>query len=295
LRVATNLIKGGATVRSPSEGNYDWCGEKDGLQFEVECKSISNDKGRRVHKRDSLMFAGLVRKDLDKVLAKMRGGLIVHVSVPERFPSEYTAQKRLAAVVKRAILSAQDVNDVEADVTLIQFSIADSPMQGPDVSEDALRAFIKRRLGIADARTVATYKPGERALLLVIDSRTPDSLLEESFNSIKDAATRQLTGGRPGIICVKFEGVSADDLVSLAEHGDDTSALRVRTSRFLQRNDIDHLANIAFMADGPIVDQGSRGFSRGGAIYYFDNKKSRFASDARLRIFDEESVRREEI
>jgi hypothetical protein len=216
----------------------------------------------------------------------MRDGLIVRVSVPDRFPSEYLAQKQLVALVKRAVLSAQDVSDACTTIALTQFSIADSPMQEAEVAENDLRAFVKRKLGAGDIRVIAFHKPGERAFLLVVDSRMPDILLEETFDGIKDAVSRQLTGKRPGIVCVKFESLTDSELVSVAESRDEVSALRVLCSRFLQRRDIDHLANIAFMADGPIVDRGSGAFTRGGATYFFENRHSRFANDFRLKVFD---------
>jgi hypothetical protein len=47
------------------------------------------------------------------------------------------------------------------------------------------------------------------------------------MRTLEKAASDQLTGSRPGILCVKLEGLAADDLIEIAESEGPPTALRI--------------------------------------------------------------------
>jgi hypothetical protein len=64
ILTATHLQRRGAEVHLPADGTYDWFSINQSLPFEVECKSISNDKGRQVHFRAALDLQHLIKREL---------------------------------------------------------------------------------------------------------------------------------------------------------------------------------------------------------------------------------------
>ena len=68
--------------------------------LEVECKSISEDKGRRIHRRDALDFWGEVWPEVADIAQNLREGLAVVLTVPYRLPID--AGER-AALVKEVV------------------------------------------------------------------------------------------------------------------------------------------------------------------------------------------------
>ncbi|MDR2128218.1 MAG: hypothetical protein LBP52_04010 [Burkholderiaceae bacterium] len=66
---------------------------------EVEYKSISEDKGRKIHRRDALEFFHLVASKLARICKTLKVGLSVVLTVPGRLPTSYTDRKALAELV----------------------------------------------------------------------------------------------------------------------------------------------------------------------------------------------------
>jgi hypothetical protein len=61
------------------------------------------------------------------------------------------------------------------------------------------------------------FSPGRQALVLAIESRKPDRVLAGIRRQLRDTAEDQFGGERPGIICVQFHDLSADELQELGE------------------------------------------------------------------------------
>ena len=90
LQAATHFARRGHRVawhRLKTEGSFDLLIEDLGPNgLEVECKSISDDKGRRIHRRDALEFWGELWTDVAGVAQNLRSGLAVVLTVPHRLP-----------------------------------------------------------------------------------------------------------------------------------------------------------------------------------------------------------------
>ena len=79
LTVATHFVKRGHTISWPElvgMGRFDIFVEDIGASgLEVECKSASEDKGRRIHRRDALEFHALIRHRLEPLAHRLSSGL----------------------------------------------------------------------------------------------------------------------------------------------------------------------------------------------------------------------------
>ena len=109
LQAATHFVRRGQHVvwhRVNNGGSFDLLIDDLGLAgLEVECKSISENKGRRVHRRDALEFWGELWKDIASVAQNLHSGLAVVLTVPYRLPIDATDRAALAKAVVARVLA----------------------------------------------------------------------------------------------------------------------------------------------------------------------------------------------
>jgi hypothetical protein len=285
LTMATHLLRNGVLLRLPA-GRYDWLAERDRLKFEVECKSISFDKGRQIHTREFLELSHIIKQEVFRTLHSLTRGILVRVRVPTRLPSAHIDKKRIAAQVKEAILSAQDGASPLASVSQQHFELIP---EMPWDNQDGLRDFLRDRFEIVGQRAIAIQTESGGALLLVVESETPDDLLGQTMDTLRVSGREQLSSTNPGILCAKFEGITADELIEVAEEREKRpSALRMQVSRLMDTPTLRHVALFAFVADGKVEQTKDGTYTRVGASYVFWNPRSEFKEDARLRLFDED-------
>jgi hypothetical protein len=284
MLIATHLQRQSALIQLPTDGTYDWLAERDGLSFEVECKSISNDKGRPVHYRESLDLFNLAKKALGKITDRVVGGLLVDVRLPGRLPSAHSIRKEICTEIRRAVLSGAAHRKELAAVSTHTFSLAELTLRG-DASDNALvNDFLKRRYGALQGRYAAAHTTrGGGLLVLAVGSEIPEDTIGETMQEVKDAASDQLTGVRPGVVCVKLEGVTAAELVELAEAH--PTALSRGLSELWQSTSMRRVAHVVFLADDKVEQKLSGAWSRGGMSYDFENPSSSHKGDSRLELF----------
>lgn len=284
LAMATHLGRSGAAIHLPRDGGtYDWFCERKELPFEVECKSMSPDKGRPIHLRGGLAVFHLVTKELGKILDRLIGGLLLRIRVPGRLPSAHSDQKRIATLAKEAVLSAHDSTSPLASVSQQHFVATDVPMS----DRNALRRFLHGRFAIDNQQAIAIQR-GRGVLVMVVESDMPDDVLGETMEALRKAAREQLTGTAAGLLCAKLEGLTADELTELGTvKGGHPSALQVRVNQLMSSSSLNHVVRVVFLADGDVTRTATGACSRVGASYAFWNPRSPLKDDARLRLFDE--------
>lgn len=100
LQATTHFTRRGHRVswhRASEAGTFDLLVEDLGPSgLEVECKSISENKGRRVHRPDALEFWGSLWKDVAGAAQSLRSGLAVVLTVPYRLPDDAAERVGLA-------------------------------------------------------------------------------------------------------------------------------------------------------------------------------------------------------
>jgi hypothetical protein len=274
--IATHLVKRGYDVDLPrvDQGTHDLLASRAGELFDVECKSISNDKGRQIHERDALELFSLLQKASGPFARRLQTGLLVRITVPKRLPSSHQARQAMCDQINRAILSGQDLREVELEVSLYDFDVLASPLvtHPPDMA--AVRTFFESRFGIVDRQLAIAYSNSGRALAFCIESKMPDRMLDAMIATAKEACDHQLTGERPGVICLKFEGVTADELAEVGDETGQPSPLRIATSALLNSRRDSHLVCLGYFADGFLIKHSDGGVSQEGRTYFFENETS---------------------
>ncbi|WP_175941002.1 hypothetical protein [Caballeronia sp. BCC1704] len=287
--VATHFTVRGNRVRWPElepnepelkDATFDFLIEDLGDNgLEVECKSVSHDKGRSIHRTTAFSLYEVLRRELNAFAYSLKTGLVVVVTVPGSVPGSPSEQDALAKRVHRQLVLGQSETFDDG----LRISITDCEVQRlGDVelrtdSEDA-RAIVDDITGTRNRSVLVMGRHGVGALLLILQNSKDDGLLSAVFDTAKKAARSQLSGARPALILLGFEGVEAEQLACLAQQDEDPtqapSAARLAVSQFLSGDGREHVVGVGLLSRNRLRARGSGCFDSGGATYYFENESS---------------------
>lgn len=211
MEIAAQLMVDGFETEFPDlEGSwsYDLAFSKGTTKGEVECKSISFDAGRKIHRNDFYRFVEGITTELKDRAAKGTNEVIL-VTVKDRMPSASESQKELRAAVIE-LISSNDVDRATSD----WFTIDRIDSTGLWGSTPVLRE--------RDFRQIYTDAFGENchvagpitetgSCVIVARSDREDDHSKPLLEAMQKAIT-QLTGLSPGFVVVQFNDVSAEDL-----------------------------------------------------------------------------------
>ena len=285
LSLATHFLRRGCSLiwpefsdQSSGKPSFDLLVEDLGTDgLEIECKSVSNDKGRRIDGETVAELALLVKQQMP-FANDLTQGLAVVVTVPDRLPRHATERKALLKAIARQVMMGEsgvlqdgthvDLRDFEANVAA-QLNERDP----------ALRQVLEAVTQTKNVPTLVIGKRGHGALVVAFQSARSDTFLNEVFDTVADAAKRQLSGRRAGLVVVGLEAIDAAALKSLAQHdhaaSNDPSALRLYVSRLLNRADLSHLVGASFGSKGNLID-GAQALTTDGSSYNFFKEESPF-------------------
>lgn len=289
LRAAAHFAKRGLKISWPEMtgiGKFDLFIEELGPKgLEIECKSISTDKGRKVHRQEVLEFYGLLWPHFEVKRKTLCTGLSVVLTVPERFPKEYNSRKELAKQVGKQIVCGQSA--VFSDGSSLKIDEFDTNRLGfiPNTSNPKeIRAALDE---ITDTRNREALIIGTMAggvLAFAVQSNQDDTFMKAVFDTLSDSVKKkQLSGVRGGMFLVELFGIDEEQIISIASQDKDPSlpstALDLGASKFLSSPNRDGVIGVAFLSKGGLLPE-SDGFidSRGGA-YFFSNRESSLWSD----------------
>ena len=288
LAAATHFTSIGKRISWPETtglGTFDLLVEGDSHPpLEVECKSIGQDKGRKLHAQEVIDFLGLVRPRLRELLQSFTGGLAVVLTIPDRFPNKYKERVALAKLLAQAILSGKDCQlEAGATVRLSDFDPGVFPLE----QTEELRKTIDKLTKTANRSVLIMRTQAGGALALVLQSQRDDSVLVSTFNTLSDAARSQLTATRAGLLLVRFEGMAPQAMQALAirDSGAGASGLQIETSRFLSSPNRSHVIGTGFLSHDAMQEVEGGVVKTFGTAYYFSNTYSSHWSDGFDNLF----------
>ena len=282
LLAATHFTRRGHRVSWPKtskEGTFDLLVEDLGPSgLEVECKSISENKGRRIHRRDALEFWGSLWADVEGVAQNLRSGLAVVLTVPNRLPDDVADRAALARQVVERILAGSGASlDGGVDLRIEKFDPAriNAAMRSGSAE---LRAALGEATGTTNRDAVLYGTPADGLLAFVMQSSGRDDVLEQIFATLVDSASRQFTATRGGVFWVALQGIDADQLLSVHEQdtdpGQEPTALRRGVSRFLSDDAPGHVVGVVFASRSSLLPAVDSSTDSGGRTNYFMKEES---------------------
>jgi hypothetical protein len=296
LMVATHFVSRGHTVRWPEMeglGTFDLLIDGIGIDgLEIECKSISNDKGRKIHHREALEFHQLLAPQLKPIGDNLSSGLSVVLTVPKRLPRSVAERHDLARRVVSSILSGKDACfEDKVEIRIMDFDttlLGDLKREGtPIVSNERIDAITATR----NRHAMVVGRKSSGAIVLVLQSSDDDTYLEHIFDTISESAKRQLTKKRPAMFVAGLKGVRQDHLVDVAQQDRNPqqarTALQVAVTEFLSSQVRDHVIGVAFLSEASLGTKAQSHVASGGSAYVFPKRDSPFWHEDFIGLFSE--------
>ena len=220
-------------------GRVDLHFKKQQIEGEMECKSLSADAGRKIHRRDFYRFIAEINDVLlDRIESAARDLLVI--TVADRFPSDDN-NRRILVNTSRKVLTASEPHPENGEWFTIEKQSLDVlrgiPMGG---SEDFYAAC---RSAFGEQCHVAGPMLDGRSCLVVVASRKQDDTTKPLLESLKKAH-EQLSPSVPGFIAVQFNDIEAKDLAQ-AKLRENSSAV---CNYLFNSRESDFLAAVYFCA-----------------------------------------------
>lgn len=282
VMAATHFVLRGHSISWPEMdglGTFDLLVKDLGTNgLEVECKSISRDKGRKIHHREALEFHHLVKPKLQTLCRNLQSGVSVVLTLPDRLPDLYKQKQALAKRVVDSVLASQSVKlDDGSDIRISEFAI-ETP--GVIATEKGL-AISREAIDLVTAtKNRESMILGNRkgALIFVLQSRRDDTMLKYVFDTVSKSAKSQVSKDRPALFLVGFDTIEAEGLLRIAMQDNDSSqaptALRIAVSDFLGKQGLDHIIGVGFLSGSNLKPELNGVVKNGSSAYIFLKKES---------------------
>lgn len=283
LQAATHFTRRGKHVswhRANNAGTFDLLVDDLGPSgLEVECKSISDNKGRRIHRRDALNFWGEVWKDISAVAQHLHTGMSVVLTVPYRLPTDPEQRETLAREVVAQVVAGNSARLSDGSDLRVRTFDPNPVKAAIEGDRQAMRNAIDVATGTTNREAALYGTPGGGLLALVMQSAVADNVLDEVFATLKDSAPRQFTGRRGALFWVALQGLDAEQLMSVHEQDSDPSqrpsGLRLGVSDFLT-NAPDHVVGVVFGSRSGLHPTEGGSTDMGGLTNFFLKEESPF-------------------
>jgi hypothetical protein len=299
IMAATHFVLRGHIVSWPEMeglGTFDLLVNDLGTNgLEVECKSASTDKGRKIHRREALEFHHLVKPKLQMLSQNIQAGVSVVLTVPDRLPNSYKQKQELAKRVINSVLASQSiVSEDGSDIRISEFDMGTLGITQTERGIVISRESIDQVTATKNRESmILGNKKG--AIIFVLQSRQDDTMLKYIFDTVNESSKNQVSKSRPALFLVGLHGIEAESLLSIAMQDNDPkqppTALRVAVSDFLAKQNRDHIIGVGFLSGGTLGTELNGVTKSGGSAYIFQKKESRFWHHDFSGLFSEKEAR----
>ena len=297
MKIVAHLLNQGFDVTYhdlETGGNFDYLAVKDDLKIEIECKFVTGDIGRQIHKRRLYQFGEYVIPKLNSVLTRVSGGIFVQIRIPGRL---YGHEKQHSVICKHVLRAIENPGSPlvfeENTVSATTFDLESSPfhrLAPEELRQEHIEGFTSRTFGISNKNMLILFRPGRHALIVALESTKEDKVLTGIHKRLKKSAAKQFSGNLPAMLCCHLADLSEAELLSLQYKGDEGIGLDYMTADLITRRPqllaVTYTApgNIAYerMTVGQFEHQSQREV---GPTYTLRNPHHSLASDLRYSIF----------
>lgn len=212
VEMARRLMAEGWKVQWPDmegTGQFDLLAADDRVAIEIECKSLSADAGRQVHRKDFYRFVESVASSLD-TRARAQPPQVVTVTLRGRLSPNVGEQEELRRCVIEVLADdAPGANRKTQHLRVDRALLTDvlghvEPLVNGQVSAACRRAF-------GPGAHVAGPLSEHGGCLVVIRSEREDDTSKPLLEAMRKAAT-QFTGTRPALISLQLNDLLPHEL-----------------------------------------------------------------------------------
>ncbi|WP_162875612.1 hypothetical protein [Sphingomonas crusticola] len=212
MDVAQRLAIDGFHLEFPDlEGTaqFDLAFSLGSISGEVECKSLSADAGRKIHRKDFYRFIEEMTPAFATQMERSRREIML-IELADRLSANLGEQKQLRHTVRDMLSNGKAGNAAPSsfEITMLNF---DEEMRGITIIDQrSLNAACQSRWGPnCHAAGAITDEAG---CLIVMRSKKEDDTSKPLLAAMRKAAT-QFSGDRPAFIAVQFDEINPADLM----------------------------------------------------------------------------------
>lgn len=278
-----------------SGSGVDFIARRDGAELEVECKMVSADLGRQIHRKKALALHHHLAPTIARVYESAKTGILIRITIPDRLTSQKSQLEEIREAVSIGVVNGASVTRTAAcEVEVRDFPIAGSPFEvaGPaDISRAALQDFLLSKLGRTNREQMFMFSPKKKAVATVVESAKADQVLKGLDRQLREAS-RQFTKTRPGHIAVQLHDLAGEEMEELAKDiassfGKATGLQRM-TSTVLGSCNRTHIHSISYRSHGSFAKHLQLGdYMQKGIVSYIRNPSNPHYGDLRLRPLGE--------
>jgi hypothetical protein len=193
-----------------ASASFDMVFSRGAFSGEVECKSISVDAGRPIHRKDFCRFIDRLTQRLGAEIAFGRHEVLI-VTLENRLSAALSDQDDLAGDASTLLEPGGPSTLNRSSYCIERRPAADFPEILSTLDASSLRDACRRVFG-GNAH-VAGGLSDTGGCLFVVASRREDDTSKPWLEAMRYAAS-QLSQKRPGFIAVQFQDLAASDLMS---------------------------------------------------------------------------------
>jgi hypothetical protein len=212
MDVAQRLLEEGYNIDFPDlEGTarYDLYFTNGAVEGEVECKSLSTDAGRKIHRKDFYRFIHAIGPGLAQRAAAGLNEILL-ITLDDRLPGNTRQQAELRSATLHFISDDSLNNTAGSYFNIARKHCSEILRPGKYAGEREFYAACCDTFGKDIHVSGALTDIG--ASLVVMRSRQEDDHSKPWLEATQKAAA-QLSGTRPGIIAVQFDDLEPSDLM----------------------------------------------------------------------------------
>ena len=215
-------------------GRFDFLINVDGLAIEVECKSISPEKGLKIKIQDTDLLANEISLINRSYFSKLYAHCFL-VTLDKRLLGTYSEAKIFSELL------LQCLHNGEAVGAGMQVNYAKTPMTMPNVfmPDESRGLNLIRAAFDIEADLILMHQAGGREFIFAFRSNERPDIASSIYETISEAS-EQFTGTRPAMIAIELPALSPTDMQELIHT---RSALYSIAGRFWKngRNHVNHL------------------------------------------------------
>jgi hypothetical protein len=247
--------------------------------LEMECKAVSDNKGRKIHQREAIEFQSLLQPRLE---ALCQGGAQVGISIvltlSKRLPKSPVMRQLMVDEVMASVFAVAEHSVLQNGTHVRVRFFNPSLITKVDLdNRSEVRKLIDSISGTSNRESMLGLLQGG-AFVSTVQSAEGDEFKDAVLDTVKDAAKRQLTKTRAGFVLISVDGLDPEQLRSIGE--DDKlgrpSKLHQIAQEFLGSANRAHVVGIGFVSRNGMRSTHQGIIDTGGAAYYFYNRTSPF-------------------
>jgi hypothetical protein len=259
-------------------GRFDLLARKGSIEVEVECKTTSDDTGRKAHRQEVNRLCDLALPALVTV-AEEPGCHLVKAVVADRLEKSEARLAQIAGTIKTAILENGIISD---DTLRVEYSHENlSTWPDPDREQNAARVFFEKRMGVDNSNLFFHVRRGHSIAVLSVTSAKPDSVVDSIAEEAKKAA-KQCSGTRPALVALNLvDSINRPELETLLTT---PNGLHTITHAVFKNETRLHVDSVVFTI--PQTVQHENGVTRlSGQAIALNNPSPKFACEELKTIF----------